>query len=115
MMLCGSLAAQVQMALGLFEDPVQKKTIVEMDAAKQGIDLLEMLEEKTRGNLDDEEKALLSNLLTQLRLLYVEVAKARREPSPAESQDDDGSPRGRRRGRGSPGPDSSPTAPRSGR
>ncbi len=77
MMLCGGLAAQVQMALGLIEDPVEKKPKVELDAAQQGIDLLVTLQQKTRGNLEPREEKLLGGLLTQLRLIYVEVAKAR--------------------------------------
>lgn len=75
LMLLGSLAAQVQMALGLIEDPIQKKRIVEPAAARHGIELLAALEEKTKGNLDDDEAKFLATLLTQLRLLYVEVTK----------------------------------------
>jgi hypothetical protein len=39
--------------------------------AKQTIDILSMLEEKTEGNLDGEEKNLLKNMLYDLRLMYV--------------------------------------------
>ena len=73
--LCGSLAAQVHMALGLIPDPVSKKAVVELPVARQGIDLLVMLEEKTEGNLDDEEKKTLTGLTAQLRMIYIEVAK----------------------------------------
>ena len=93
--LCGSLGAQVQMALGLIADPVEKKVRVELDAARQGIDLLAMLEEKTAGNLDDAETKLLSQLLAQLRMLYVERLKQQKdgeghaEPEVAESPPQD--------------------------
>jgi hypothetical protein len=73
--LCGSLVAQVQMALGLFPDPVDKQTRVEIGAAKQGIDMLVMLEEKTKGNLDAREAKFLTMLLTQLRMLFVDRVK----------------------------------------
>ena len=77
--LCGSLAAQVHMALGLIADPVDQKTRIEIGAARQGIDMLGMLEEKTKGNLDDREKRTLSLLLTQLRMIFVERVKELQE------------------------------------
>ena len=43
--------------------------------AKQTIDVLEMLEQKTQGNLTEEESKLLGNLLYDLRMRYVEVSK----------------------------------------
>ena len=75
MMLCASLGTQVHMALGLIEDPIEKKAVVELPTAQQGIEMLAMLETKTKGNLDEAEEKLLGDLLTQLRLIYVEVAK----------------------------------------
>ena len=78
MMLCGSLGAQVHMALGLIADPVEKKPRVEMEAARQGIEMLDVLEAKTKGNLEERERKLLGDILTQLRLLYVEVHKRER-------------------------------------
>ena len=91
--LCGSLVAQVQMALGLFPDPVDQKTRVEIGAAKQGIDMLVMLEEKTRGNLDEREEKFLTMLLTQLRMLFVDRVKELQEtaqgadPEPGEGSE----------------------------
>ena len=54
-------------------------------AAQQMIDILALLEEKTRGNLTAEERQLLEQLLYELRLRYVEASKARRRPSPRAS------------------------------
>ncbi|MBX3249650.1 MAG: DUF1844 domain-containing protein [Myxococcales bacterium] len=48
---------------------------VSLPLAKQTIDLIAMLEEKTRGNLDGEEERLLSQLLFDLRMRYVTLAK----------------------------------------
>ncbi len=46
-----------------------------IDLAKQNIDLLELMQEKTKGNLSSEEVQLLAHLLFELRLQYVEKAK----------------------------------------
>ena len=89
--LCGSLAAQVHMALGLIADPVDGKVHVEVGAAKQGIDMLVMLEEKTRGNLDERETKTLNLLLTQLRMIFVERVKELQEGgSEAAAEGEDG-------------------------
>ena len=47
----------------------------DLDAAKQAIDILAILEEKTRGNLDDGEAKLLQSLLYDLRVAYVDAQK----------------------------------------
>ena len=73
--LCHSLAAQVHMALGLIPDPVDQKTHVEIGVAKQGVDMLAMLEEKTKGNLDEDEEKFLGVYLTQVRMIFVERVK----------------------------------------
>jgi hypothetical protein len=75
-MLCLGLAAQAQVALGLFPDPVTKETKKQLPAARQAIDLLGALEEKTKGNLTAQETALLSGLLADLRLAYVRLASS---------------------------------------
>jgi hypothetical protein len=41
--------------------------------AKQTIDMLAMLEEKTKGNLTDDEEKILTNILYELRMLYVKT------------------------------------------
>ena len=74
-MLCGGLAAQVHVGLGLRPDPVSNKTGKDLAVARQGIDLLGMLDEKTRGNLTSDEARLLGALLADLRLGYVKAAK----------------------------------------
>ncbi len=81
LVLCGSLAAQVQMALGLIQDPVEGKANVDLESARQGIELLGMLEAKTKGNLDDREARTLGDLLAYVRMLYVERVKQLAERS----------------------------------
>ncbi len=62
--------------LGKVEDPSTGKTGVNLDLARHTIDMIAMLEEKTRGNLNTEEQNLLKALLSEIRLNYVEAKKA---------------------------------------
>jgi hypothetical protein len=61
--------------LGELDDPIEKKPQVNLDAARQIIDILEMLKDKTRGNLDQQETQYLEHMLFDLRMRYVEKAK----------------------------------------
>lgn len=71
LMLVGGLAGQAQVGLGLRPDPVTQRTAKDLPNARQAIDLLAMLEAKTRGNLTPEEAHLLAAVLADLRLAYV--------------------------------------------
>lgn len=78
-----SLAQSVAVHLGDVEDPVSGQPAApNLPAAQQMIDLLAVLEEKTRGNLTAEERQLLDQLLYELRMRYVEVENAATAPSP---------------------------------
>jgi len=68
-----SLATQALMQLGQVKPPAGVDINVDRAAAKQTIDLLSMLEEKTKGNLDEEEVRLLSEVLHNLRLSFVKA------------------------------------------
>jgi len=70
-----SLATQVLYALGGIEDQRTGQRHVDLDLAKYHIDTLSMLEKKTDGNLDDDEKKLLDQALYQIRMQYVQVAQ----------------------------------------
>jgi hypothetical protein len=59
--------------LGKVEDPSSGAKSVNLELAQHTIDMIAMLEEKTRGNLSDEEKNLLKALLSELRLAFVEA------------------------------------------
>ena len=67
-----SLCTQALAHLGEIQDPVERSTNVDLDAARQIIDILAMLREKTKGNLDAAENSLLDNALYDLRMKYVE-------------------------------------------
>lgn len=74
-----SLSTSVLCHLGLVEDPnTGERGEPDLELASQTIDTLAVLEEKTRGNLDDEEKQLLESLLYEMRMRFVEVRQARR-------------------------------------
>ena len=66
-----SLNASALLHLGAIEDPTTGQKTKNLPMAKQTIDILSMLEEKTAGNLSNEEKNLLKNILYDLRLMYV--------------------------------------------
>lgn len=70
-----SLAANAQAALGIAPDPISGKLEKNLAQAKSVIDLLGVLEEKTKGNLSQEEARLLEALLYELRMRYVENQK----------------------------------------
>lgn len=73
-----SLAATAQMGLGLLPDPHTGQTAQNLPAAKQMIDVLGMLKEKTKGNLGQEEQELLEHLLADLRMLYVKTLEGKK-------------------------------------
>ncbi|MCF8045065.1 MAG: DUF1844 domain-containing protein [Desulfarculaceae bacterium] len=68
-----SLYSSVLVQLGLVEEPTTGRKEKNLELAKQTIDMMAMIKEKTAGNLDTEEENLLTNLLHELRLAYVEA------------------------------------------
>jgi hypothetical protein len=69
-----SIASAAAMSLGLAPDPNTQKTKIDVNMARFNIDILEMLKEKTKGNLKKEEEDFLSHVLADLKLKYVEVS-----------------------------------------
>ena len=79
LMLSGSALQQ----LGKLVDPQSKKAQVNLEAAQATIDLLDMLEAKTKGNLDKEEERMLRDTLMSLKMNFVETMEAGGgEPAP---------------------------------
>ncbi len=70
-----SLATSALIHLGEEADPGTGKKTVELSNARQAIDLVSMLEEKTQGNLTREEENLVRRLLYTLRMKYVALEK----------------------------------------
>jgi hypothetical protein len=66
-----SLNASALVHLGVIEDPVSGKAEKNLAMAKQTIDILSMLQQKTAGNLTPDEEAMLKGILYDLRIIYV--------------------------------------------
>jgi len=78
-------AAMQQM--GKVKNPLTDKVERDLQQAQISIDMLDMLREKTRGNLSSEEERLVQTLLRELKLNYVdEISKEQQPPSHDQSQ-----------------------------
>ena len=64
------------MVLGAYTDPRTGQPVIDPEAARELIDMLDALHEKTKGNLAPEEDSLLLDLLGKLKMTYVEVNQA---------------------------------------
>lgn len=83
-----SLAAAAMQHLGKTLNPVTHKIEKNLPAAQATIDMLDMLEARTKGNLDDAEVKLLKNILAELKLNYVETLNEKPSPAGAEQKPD---------------------------
>ena len=70
------LIAQAYMSLGMLRNPYQPKPTVDASAARQMIEILTMLKEKTAGNLTPDEEDFLSTHLGELKLAFVQRTKS---------------------------------------
>jgi hypothetical protein len=75
-----SLASNAAASLGMMPHPVTGETGVDLKTAKHWIDVLGMLDQKTHGNLDEQEAMMLENLLADLRMQYVSFTNAPMPP-----------------------------------
>ena len=66
-----SLNHSVMVHLGVMDDPTTGKKARNIPIAKQTIDILGMLEEKTQGNLTEDEEKMLKSILYDLRMIYI--------------------------------------------
>jgi hypothetical protein len=71
--LLSMLTTQTLFAMGLLQIKGQDKREPDLELAKYNIDILETLEEKTKGNLTQEEEQVLKNMLNELRMGYVSL------------------------------------------
>lgn len=72
--LISMLATQALFALGLLQVKGQEQKEPNPELARYNIDMLETLQEKTKGNLSEQEKKILENTLNEIRMAYVKVA-----------------------------------------
>jgi len=81
------LAASAMQQMGKIMNPVSGEVEKNLEGARITIDMIEMLQAKTEGNRSDQESSILKELLTNLRLNYVDELKAEQEkPQPAKEQ-----------------------------
>jgi hypothetical protein len=74
---------QAMMQMGKLKNPLTEKTEKELEAAQITIEMLDMLKEKTKNNISDDEKKFLDQVIGDLKLNYVEE-KNKEESKPAE-------------------------------
>lgn len=99
--LMGVLASQAIMSLGALGDPKTGRVVIDLEGARFSIELLSVLEEKTRGNLTDEEAKEIAQVLAELRNRFVQITHmvAQQAPPPSAVSTP-----------GVPGPESAPSA-----
>ncbi len=77
-----SIASNAASSLGMMEHPVTRKRDVDLELGKHWIDVLGMLQDKTRNNLSPQEQQVLEGLLADLRMQYVSLANATSQKAP---------------------------------
>jgi hypothetical protein len=73
------IGSNAAMVLGAYADPRTGQPVLDPDAARELIDMLDALQEKTKGNLAPEEDSMLLDLLGKLKMTYLEINKAMTE------------------------------------
>jgi hypothetical protein len=71
------LAGEAAMCMGMVKNPTGAEIPIDLDTARQVIDMLAMLQQKTRGNLNAEETDVLENILAYLRMQFVALSRNR--------------------------------------
>lgn len=77
-----SIASNAAAALGMMEHPVTHQRDVDLELGKHWIDVLGMLQQKTRGNLNPQEQQILEGLLSDLRMQYVSLVNSASAKAP---------------------------------
>jgi hypothetical protein len=81
-----SLGQNAAMLLGGYADPRTGQPVLDLEGAREMIDMLDILREKTQGNLAPEEDSLLLDVLGNLKLAFMEMAKAAAKQEKAQSR-----------------------------
>jgi hypothetical protein len=81
-----SLGQNAAMLLGGYADPRTGQPVLDLEGAREMIDMLDVLHEKTRGNLAPEENTLLLDVLGNLKLAFMEMTKAAAKQEKAQSR-----------------------------
>jgi len=75
------LSSSTMQQLGKLVNPVSHKTEIDLEGAQITIDTMVMLREKTKGNLDKDEEAMLTSVLSSLQMNYVETMQQASPPN----------------------------------
>jgi 23S rRNA A1618 N6-methylase RlmF len=70
------LSTSAMQQMGKLVNPLTRKTEVDLDGAQMTIDMLTMIRDKTRGNLDKDEDQILSSIISSLQMNYVETMQS---------------------------------------
>jgi hypothetical protein len=92
--LVATFEAAAMQQLGKIAGPVTGDVEIHLDGASDSIDMLDMIRAKTEGNLNDDERRLLEHVLYQLRMNYVDVARAEQSADRSEPGGADDAPAG---------------------
>lgn len=77
--LISTMATQALFAMGAIPDPRTGQRMAHLDLARHHIDMLSVIEEKTKGNLSEEETTMLTSTLYELRSRYIQLANQARQ------------------------------------
>jgi hypothetical protein len=83
--LVGTLASQAIMGLGAYADPKTNRMVIDLNMARFAIDLLAVLEAKTKGNISDDEAQELTQTLAELRARFVQISNLVAQQSVADA------------------------------
>jgi hypothetical protein len=81
-----SLGQNAALLLGGYADPRTGQPVLDLEGAREIIDMLDVLREKTQGNLSPEEDTLLLDVSGNLKLAYMEMAKAAAKQEKAQTR-----------------------------
>ena len=77
--LISTMITQALFAMGAIPDPRTGQRVQHLDLARHHIDMLSIIEEKTKGNLTEEETTMLTGALYELRTRYIQLSSAARQ------------------------------------
>ena len=81
-----SFVTSAWIQLGKQKNPITDKTEINLDEAQFTIDMLEMIKEKTEGNLNEKEAQLLSNSLSELKMNFIDL-KMKQDGHPEQQEE----------------------------
>ena len=74
--LVGTFHSSAKIALGKTENPMTKSTDINVEQATFYVDLLDLIQEKTKENLSDYEEQMLINIVSELKMNFIEVKQS---------------------------------------